>query len=90
MNSPEDLQALAERKCGPKIAEWTAWLSTATADEMRRELIRLYTAHNDDIEGDLACKIMSYDEAHMDAEELGYPSLTEALEDLASRKDQSR
>ena len=32
--------------------------------------------------GDLACKIVSYDDAHMDAVRMGYPSLTEALEHL--------
>jgi hypothetical protein len=67
---------------GPKIDEWTRWLCGASKEDMRRELIRIYSAHNDDIEGDVACKVMSYDEAHMDAAEMGYPSLTEALEHL--------
>jgi hypothetical protein len=71
-------------KCGPSIREWTAWINRASPLEMRRELVRLYSAHNDDIEGDLACKIMSYDDAHMDAVEAGYESIAEAIE-AASR-----
>ncbi len=50
---------------------------------MERELTRIYSAHNEDVEGDIACKVMSYDEAHMDAADMGYPSLTEALEHLS-------
>ena len=66
----------------PKIEDWTRWLLSASKEEMRRELIRIYTANIDDIGGDVACKIMSYDDAHLEAEHLGFESLTEALEEL--------
>jgi hypothetical protein len=39
-----------------------------------------------EIVGDPLCKIVSYNQCHEEAVELGYPSLTEALEDLERLK----